>query len=611
MTAELAAECASVRPPALDADAGPRPRRRNIDDLCSGARARRARRRQREISAHENRLLTVELLLQNDTVSQCARSGSHVAPQPVVGAAASRVACAGTGAAREAAAQPQPVVDAVGAVAAARRRRRGRAAARRRHAPRWHAARRDEPPAVYGVGLPVWQPGASLAAPPAAAARTPSRRRRRRRSSRRASSPPAAGRRLHVVYAARGLTPRGAAPLPTAAGCGGAAERASARCGCATWSVDDGAVRAYATRLASPRGRGVRPRRRRVRGAAAARSTASSRRAAAERALRGRRHQARPRAGRPSARAAGVQRDGAARRASGPSASPPAPTAACAPTTLPLRYADGRGRRAIARTRVLLDGGGADGVTSVRALAACQLAFGGAARRGGPRGAARRRRRGRRPAFSLRDGGGCGEARGAPVAAGASIHALASFSGEGGGGARLRGAVRRRMRAALRSRRRARARADGELGGGAAPRRPRCRRVRRWRRRAAAASPSRRARTAPASCGPTTAPAARAPPSTSSPRPRACFGRGSALLDDDDGLVALFSTDGSARRRRPWLPPSLRRRRNRGRPPPARRRRPTTDGRGAGRLCARLARARQAGPVILSAALLVHSTSKF
>ena len=51
-------------------------------------------------------------------------------------------------------------------------------------------------------------------------------------------------------------------------------------------------------------------------------------------------------------------------------------------------------------------------------------------------------------AFSLRDGGGCGEAQGAPVAAGASIHALASL-GVGKAAAALDSGALLVLRAAL------------------------------------------------------------------------------------------------------------------------------------------------------------------
>ena len=146
------------------------------------------------------------------------------------------------------------------------------------------------------------------------------------------------------------------------------------------------------------------------------------------------------------ARAAGV----AARRRVGARARAPPPLRRRRRLRARLRAPPPRrrlGRRAIAGTRVLLDGGGADGVTSVRALAACQLpseglpgAAGRALLAGGDEGVVR--------AFSLRDGGGCGEAQGAPVAAGASIHALASL-GVGKAAAALDSGALLALRAAL------------------------------------------------------------------------------------------------------------------------------------------------------------------
>ena len=461
VTAELAAERAVRR--------GARRRRRPrtvavaaADDLVS-ERELAGLRRRREISAHENRRLTVELLRQNDTVSQL-RAAVARARSPSSARRRAAVAGAGTGAAREPL-NLHAVVDAVApspppaAAAAGALRPPGGAA------PRQHAARRDAAAGGVGVGRRVVAAGC-LACGAAGGCG--------------ADSGVGAGDGGGVaagVVAAGGWPTRlcseggrlnGAALTSDGRRLWSAADSA-ARCGCASGRSTRRSA-SVPTRLASPRGR-CAPRRRRVRRRGDDDPPLYGDGGAAGRALRGRRHQARPRArGRARGRRGGATARRRARR------TPPLRRRRRLRARLraPLR-ADGLGRRAIAGT-VLLDGGGAGGTTSVRALAACQLpseglpgAAGRALLAGGDEGVVR--------AFSLRDGGGCGR-RSAGGAGRVDPRARLVRGGEGGGGARLGGAPRppRRAHAAAGARLGVHG-ADGELGSGAAPRRPRCRRV--------------------------------------------------------------------------------------------------------------------------------------
>ena len=519
-----------------------------------------------------------------------ARQLSHVAPQPVVGAAASRVAGAGTGAARGLSLNLHAVVDAVApsppptAAAAAGALEPPGGATRLGSTP----PPRDAAAGGFGVGRRVVAAGCLACGAAGDAARTPE------------SAPATAADIAAGVVAAGGWPTRlcseggrlnGAALTSDGRRLWSAAdERGAMRL--RVWSVDTAqcertheiGVAAWAVCAHA----GVV-----YVGAADGDPPLPRDGGAAGRALRGRRHQARPRARGRAARAAGV----AARRRVGARARTPPPLRRrrrlrarlrAAPPRRRPRAAPDRGDEGAARRRRRR---GAGGVTSVRALAACQLpseglpgAAGRALLAGGDEGVVR--------AFSLRDGGGCGEAQGAPVAAGASIHALASL-GVGKAAAALDSGALLVLRAAL-TQPPAHGWAftaptvswaavqllDGHAavawtvwraacGGGVAVSTGEDRKLLVWADDGAGgyARAAEHELAAPACC---------------------VLASGSALLAcSDDGLVALFSTDGSARRRRPWLPPSLRRRRNRGRPPPARRRRPTTDGRGVGSRCAR------------------------